>query len=170
MYHEICDSIVRHVRVRCCCEINTCCFDTIHQSVQFKRENNTTSSTRSDHRATQQLSGDIHRTSFSSEPSPPSYYLPCNAIYTRRLSQMYIPNSAHTCNRPKLTNSTQTSILTHIILLYNPPLSPTIILHPADPLPPATTTHQPPRVDNMTALESQSERLGFRVRQNQRMR
>ena len=56
------------------------------------------------------------------------------------------------------------------ILQNHTPLRPTIILRPPYLLPLATAAHQPPGVNNMTALERQRERLRVRIRQHQSVR
>jgi hypothetical protein len=63
-----------------------------------------------------------------------------------------------------------TSTLCNPILQNHTPLRPTIILRPPDPLPLPASTHQPARINNMTPLKRQRERLCIRIRQDQRMR
>jgi hypothetical protein len=127
-----------------------------HQNRHFEmefEENNNTSSTQSDHRTE----------AVSAKSSSPLDRLPCNASYTHSLFQIYILK-VHTL--ASITNP----ISAYEILFHNPSLRPTIVLRPPNPLPPSTTTDQPPRINNMTALKCQRERLSLRICQNERVR
>ena len=130
--------------------------------------NKTSSTTQSDHEANQQLSRHRQR----SPLIKPESAIKCHKIIFHAMQAIHIVvYSKSTFPKSTPTHASITNpISAHEILFHNTSLRPTIVLRPPNPLPPSTTTNQPPRINNVAALKCQRERLSLRIRQNQRVR